>query len=413
MQVTSRPGSSGERVWPKEGWTRVPYWVYSDPDLYQRELETFFYGPSWNFVALECEIPEAGMYKRSWIGERQVVVVRGKSDEVFVWENRCAHRGARVCWKNKGKEESFTCPYHQWNFGLDGELQGVPLKRGVLRKGGMPSDFDNAQHGLKRLKVHVEGGSIWASFHDSPPSFSNYCGPDVLANLRRQFPGKKLKLLGYNRQRIPSNWKLYFENLKDPYHATLLHSFLITFGLWRADTLSESIPVNSGHSLMISRNVGKKKTDAASEIKRFKEELELNDKDSVTPRPEFEDGKVVAITHFPSVVIHQQANTFGMRHVIPKGPGEFELAWTFFGYENDDEEMTRLRVRHANLYGPAGFVAMEDGEVLSESQLGIHHYEQRAAVVEMGGREVDPQDHMVTEVLIRAFYKHYRELMGI
>jgi anthranilate 1,2-dioxygenase large subunit len=122
---------------------------------------------------------------------------------------------------------------------------------------------------------------------------------------------------------------------------------------------------------------------------------------------------VVAITHFPSVVIHQQANTFGMRHVIPKGPGEFELAWTFFGYEDDDDEMTRLRVRHANLYGPAGFVAMEDGEVLSESQLGSHHYEHRAAVVEMGGRDVEPQDHMVTEVLIRAFYKHYRELMGI
>lgn len=413
MQVTTKPDTAGDRVWPKEGWTRVPYWVYSDPDLYQRELETFFYGPSWNYVALECEVPETGSYKRSWIGERQVVVVRGKNDEIFVWENRCAHRGARVCWKNKGKEESFTCPYHQWNFGLDGELQGVPLKRGVLRKGGMPSDFDNAKHGLKRLKVHVEGGSIWASFHENPPSFSDYCGPDVLTNLHRQFPGKKLKLLGYNRQRIPSNWKLYFENLKDPYHATLLHSFLITFGLWRADTLSESIPVNSGHSLMISRNVGKKKSEAASEIKRFKEELELHDADTVTPRPEFEDGKVVAITHFPSVVIHQQANTFGMRHVIPKGPGEFELAWTFFGYEDDDDEMTRLRVRHANLYGPAGFVAMEDGEVLSESQLGSHHYEHRAAVVEMGGREVEPQDHMVTEVLIRAFYKHYRELMGI
>lgn len=413
MQVIKRQVEAADRVWPKEGWTRVPYWVYSDPELYQRELETFFYGPSWNYVALECEIPETGSYKRSWIGERQVVVVRGENDEIFVWENRCAHRGARVCWKNKGKEESFTCPYHQWNFGLDGELQGVPLKRGVLRKGGMPADFDNAKHGLKRLKVHVEGGSIWASFHENPPPFQEYCGPEVLANLHRQFPGKKLKLLGYNRQRIPSNWKLYFENLKDPYHATLLHSFLITFGLWRADTLSESIPVNSGHSLMISRNVGKKKSDAAAEIKRFKEELELNDADTVTPRPEFEDGKVIAITHFPSVVIHQQANTFGMRHVIPKGPGEFELAWTFFGYEDDDEDMTRLRVRHANLYGPAGFVAMEDGEVLSESQLGFHHYEHRNAVVEMGGRDVEPQDHMVTEVLIRAFYKHYRELMGI
>ncbi|QAA95383.1 aromatic ring-hydroxylating dioxygenase subunit alpha [Pollutimonas thiosulfatoxidans] len=405
--------STTDRTWPQEGWTRVPFWVYTDPDIYQRELDTFFYGPSWNYVALECEVPEKGSYKRSWIGERQVVVVRGEEDQIHVWENRCAHRGARLCWKNKGKEESFTCPYHQWNFALDGALQGVPLKRGVLRKGGMPADFDNAQHSLKRLHVHVEGGSIWASFHEDPPSFEDYSGPEVMRNLQRQFPGKKLRLLGYNRQKIDSNWKLYFENLKDPYHATLLHSFLITFGLWRADTQSESIPSASGHSTMVSRNVGKKKSEAAAEITRFKEALELHDTDTVTPKPEFEDGKVIAITHFPSVIIHQQANTFGMRHVIPKGVDSFELAWTFFGYEDDDEEMTRLRVRHANLYGPAGFVAMEDGEVLSESQLGAHHYGHRAAVVEMGGKDVEAQDHMVTEVLIRAFYKHYREAMGL
>ena len=401
-----------DRVWPKEGWSRVPFWVYTDPDLYKRELDLFFYGRSWNYVALECEIPEKGSFKRSWIGERQVVVVRGENDAVHIWENRCAHRGARLCWKNKGKEESFTCPYHQWNFALDGKLQGVPLKRGVLKKGGMPTDFDNATHSLTKLQVHVENGTIWASFHSNPPLFSEYSGPQVMQAIHRHFPGRKLKLLGYNRQLIPSNWKLYIENLKDPYHATLLHSFLITFGLWRADTQSESLPTVSGHSLMMSRNVGKKKTDVNDGMTRFKDSLELHDKDSVTPLREFDDGQVVAITHFPSVVVHQQANTFGMRHIIPKGIDSFELAWTFFGYEDDSQEMTRLRIRHANLYGPAGYVAMEDGEVLSESQAGAHHADAFNAVLEMGGRDVEPQDHMVTEVLIRAFYKHYREAMG-
>jgi anthranilate 1,2-dioxygenase large subunit len=135
--------------------------------------------------------------------------------------------------------------------------------------------------------------------------------------------------------------------------------------------------------------------------------------DSVTPRREFEDGKVVGLCHFPTVVLHQQANTLGMRHIIPKGVDSFELSWTYYGYEDEDEAMTRLRVRHANLYGPAGYVAMEDGEVLAESQLGTHGYEHRAAVVEMGGRDVAPQDHMVTEVMIRAFYKHYREALGL
>jgi anthranilate 1,2-dioxygenase large subunit len=56
---------------------------------------------------------------------------------------------------------------------------------------------------------------------------------------------------------------------------------------------------------------------------------------------------------------------------------------------------------------------MEDGEVLAESQLGAGEYAHRSAVIEMGGKDVAPQDHMVTEVLIRAFYKYYREAMGL
>jgi anthranilate 1,2-dioxygenase large subunit len=407
----SLDAETAPRTWPQEGWTRVPYWIYTDPEIYRRELETFFYGPSWNYVALECEVPEPGSYKRSWIGERQVVVVRGKDGEVHVWENR----GARLCWQNTGRVDSFTCPYHQWNFSLDGRLQGVPLKRGVLGKGGMPADFDNARHGLNRLRAHVEGGAVWASFAPEGPSFGEYVGPEMHTNIVRVLNGRPLRLLGYSRQLIPSNWKMYVENLKDPYHATLLHAFLITFGLWRADTQSESVPVSGGrHGIMVSRNVGRSTTaEATSEIQRNKGRLQLEDTDTVTPIREFDDGKVIGLTVFPSVVMHQQANTLGMRHIIPKGPGAFELSWTYYGYADDPPALTRLRLRHANLYGPAGYVAMEDGEVLAESQLGAGEYAHRAAVLEMGGRDVEPQDHMVTEVLIRAFYKYYREAMGL
>jgi anthranilate 1,2-dioxygenase large subunit len=43
-----------------EGATRVPFWIYTDPEVYAREMEVFFYGPSWNYVALDCEVPEPG-----------------------------------------------------------------------------------------------------------------------------------------------------------------------------------------------------------------------------------------------------------------------------------------------------------------------------------------------------------------
>ena len=51
------------RAWPKEGPTRVPFWVYTDPDVFAREMDVFFYGDTWNYVALDCEIPAVGSYK--------------------------------------------------------------------------------------------------------------------------------------------------------------------------------------------------------------------------------------------------------------------------------------------------------------------------------------------------------------
>ena len=66
--------------------------------------------------------------------------------------------------------------------------------------------------------------------------------------------GGPLRLLGYMRQRIPSNWKLMFENIKDPYHASLMHVFLVTFGLFRADQPSAVYMDATGrHACLISR----------------------------------------------------------------------------------------------------------------------------------------------------------------
>ena len=48
----------------------------------------------------------------------------------------------------------------------------------------------------------------------------DYLGDELYKRLLRVFDGRELKVLGYQRQKIKSNWKLYPENLKDSYHAT-------------------------------------------------------------------------------------------------------------------------------------------------------------------------------------------------
>ena len=199
-----------ELCWSTEGSSRIPFRAYTDDALYRRELERFFYTAHWSYVGLEAEIPNPGDFKRTSIGERSVILVRAHDQEVQVVENVCAHRGVQFCREKSGNRQDFTCPYHQWNYDLKGNLLGVPFRRGVKQNGkingGMPADFDPRDHGLTRLKVALRNGVVFASFDHSVESLEEYLGPVILGYFDRVFDGRKLTILGYSRQRIPGNW---------------------------------------------------------------------------------------------------------------------------------------------------------------------------------------------------------------
>ena len=75
----------------------VPDWIYTSPEIYEREVERIFHGRTWNFVALEAEIPNPGDYKRSFVGPTPVVVSRNTDGTVHVFAKRCAQRGVEFC----------------------------------------------------------------------------------------------------------------------------------------------------------------------------------------------------------------------------------------------------------------------------------------------------------------------------
>ena len=106
------------------------------------------------------------------------------------------------------------------------------------------------------------------------------------------------------------------------------------------------------------------------------------------------------------------ANTLAARQFLPKGPDRFELIFTFLGYEDDDAEMRGIRLKQANLVGPAGFISLEDGHAIELVQQAIVRDTEACSFLEMGGREVTNQDNLVTETAIRGFWRYYRGLMG-
>ena len=410
-------GAAGlaERSWPDAGPSRVPNWVYTDAAIFAREQERIFAGPNWLYVCLEAEIPRPGDFVRSRLGTREVVAVRGADGAIHVLVNRCAHRSMQFCSANRGTVGEFVCPYHQWTYALDGRLLGVPFRRGLRGQGGMPDDFRPAEHGLESLAVAARHGVVFASLAQPNETLEDYLGPRMLGWFDRVFDGRALKVLGYQRQRLPSNWKLMFENIKDPYHASLLHVFLVSFGLFRMDQPSAVEMDETGrHAVLVNRRGEQKANEATAEMRAFRENLQLADPRLIDPVREFPgEATVVMQTLWPNLIVQQQSNGLAMRQIVPRDAQNFDLVWTHFGYADDPPEMTERRLRQANLFGPAGFVSADDGEAMILSQAGIAGNEAQDCVVEMGGRDVADTPHTVTETAIRGFYRHYRAVMGL
>jgi anthranilate 1,2-dioxygenase large subunit len=406
--------------WPADaGCTAVPYWVFNNQEVYDLEQEKIYNGPTWNFLAADAELPGKGSFKSTYIGDTPVVVTRGQDDEIYAWVNRCAHRGAEICRERHGKSEDgvYTCVYHQWAYDAKGDLHGVPFQRGLAGKGGMPKDFDKKKHGLRKVRVVNYHGAIFGTFSDDTPDIEEYMGDDVSYHMRRLL-NKPIEILGTTRQYIKGNWKFYSENTKDPYHASLLHLFHATFGLYRSSQKGESIANNDYHSVLWASG-GTEDETALDDMKKDKlrtlqtGEYELKDASILAGKQEFEDGvTLVILSLFPSLVVQQIQNTLAFRQILPKGKDEFELVWTYFGYKDDTEELRNIRLKQFNLIGPAGLISMEDGESTELCQKAIVRDGEYTSVIEMDGKEPEGAKHLVTEGMIRSMWQGYREMMG-
>jgi anthranilate 1,2-dioxygenase large subunit len=98
--------------------------------------------------------------------------------------------------------------------------------------------------------------------------------------------------------------------------------------------------------------------------------------------------------------------------LLAKGPDNFELIFHFFGYTDDTPELRELRIKQANLVGPAGYISMEDTEATELVQRGTVRDADATSVIEMSRSNPDQQDTVITESLIRRFWVGYQKLMG-
>ena len=406
----------GGADWPEDSVARVPYWVYQNEANYQRELQRLFEGRTWNFVCLEADIPNKGDYRTNFIGAMPVIVVRDADGTINCFENRCAHRGALITFDDSGTvENNFKCIYHAWSYDLSGNLRGIAFEKGINGVGGMPKDFKREQFGPRKLSTTVLCGLVFATLSNDVPPIEEYLGAEILGRVKRVL-NRPIKVMGRFTQVLPNNWKLYVENVKDTYHASLLHLF---FGTFRITRLTQGggvlvSPDGAHHaSYTIDKAADLTTTAYRDQGIRTETDYKLADPSLLDTVKEFgDDIQLQILSVFPGFILQQIHNCLAVRQVVPTGVGTMELKWTYFGFEDDPPEMVRRRLKQQNLVGPAGFVSMEDGCVGGFVQRGIASAGNEVSVVEMGGRESDSQATRATEASVRGFWKAYRHHMG-
>jgi len=405
-----------EAAWPRPDYSRVPYQLYHDAEVYRREQERIFRGPTWSVLGFEAELPNPGDFIVTYVGDTPVVVNRDAAGAINAFVNRCAHRGAEIVRHPFGNAADFTCIYHSWCYSPQGDLIGVPFRAGANGKGGMPASFDLKEHGLVKLKVARWNGIVFGTFSAATEPLEGYLGP-LLREHIGELVAKPIRLLGYQRQRMAGNWKLYLENVRDAYHASLLHEFNRTFGLSRLTQVSGSYMDDRHRHSVLFQYAGSDDDAAARKayagVQRG-DYVTLADTDIIRYVKENPRGITTRIiSMFPNAVFHQIYNSLGMRRVRCLGTGELEVLFTLFGYRDDDDALTRHRVNQANMVGPAGLISMEDGEAVELVQRATAPGPDGCGVIEMGG--VGPLanlDTRVNEMPLRGFWSYYSELMG-
>ena len=395
--------------------TSVPYNVYSDEATYRRELERLFGGRTWHFLCLEAEIANPGDYRVTFIGETPVIVVRDAAGMVNAFENRCAHRGALLCLEDGGNAKAFSCVYHGWTYDTHGRLIGVSFRNGVNGKGGMPSSFNPAEHAPAVVRIETLHGLVFGSFDANTPPLGEYLGAEIVKRIGRVLGGRKLVVLAHFAQRLQNNWKLYAENVRDSYHASILHLFFTTFHLNRFEQRGGLYVDESGGNHVSWGMVEERKSGEsqyATERLRSDSDFRLADPTLLEGFDEYHDDiDIQLLSVFPGLVVQQIRNAIAVRQIVPTGPTSMVLNWTYIGFETDTAEQRKIRLKQGNLVGPAGYISLEDGCIGGFVQRGIAGAESEHSIMLMGGTEAVGGDSRVSEGSVRGFWKAYNAAM--
>jgi phenylpropionate dioxygenase-like ring-hydroxylating dioxygenase large terminal subunit len=209
--------------YPELGTAPVDYEDSISPGHYELERDAIF-GRTWLNVGRVEQLPRAGSYftKEIAVARTSVVIVRGADGEVRGFHNVCRHRGNKLVWSDFPHEETsgtcrqFTCKYHGWRYGLDGELTFVQQEAEFF-------SLDRSDYGLVPVRTETWEGFVFVNLDpDGTVPLREYLGD--LGKGLEGYPFDKMTQVFKYRAPVGSNWKLFIDAFAEFYHAPVLHA---------------------------------------------------------------------------------------------------------------------------------------------------------------------------------------------
>ncbi|WP_409186597.1 aromatic ring-hydroxylating dioxygenase subunit alpha [Amycolatopsis sp. VS8301801F10] len=420
------PGGLQQLVEPDRGYVNPV--IYTDPAIYQKELELVF-GRSWLFLAHRSQLPRAGSFVQTYMGEDPVLVVRQRDGSVKAFLNQCRHRGMRICRSDQGVSKTFTCSYHGWGYDLEGNLVHVPKESRAYR-----DEIDKTRWGaLKVPRIAEHKGFYFGTWSDDVPEFEDYLGDmayyfDAVAGAwddGLEFVGGTAKWV------IDTNWKFASEQFaSDMYHVPISHaSAMIALSedprAWAAGDPPDEAPgrqfAGNGHG---SGGFWRSHLEHAefSFGPEYRDWLAANQDEIHRNLGADRPDKVLAHnTIFPNFSWLGLTPTMRVWH--PRGPGQIEVwAWTYVPAGAPDRIKDLIRRVAQRQFSPAGVFETDDGENWTEIQLVLRGYKARTTTfnVQMGLGYEERDSHglpglsndVYSETAARGFYQRWLELMS-
>ncbi len=363
--------------------------IFSDKDIYQKELEQIF-ARAWNFMCHESQIAKPGDFFCNFIGEESVIATRDRKGGLQVFLNTCRHRGNAVCRADSGHASSFMCTYHGWTYDLEGNLKGVPGFRDLYHE-----ELDKSQWGLiKAGRVESYKGFVFATMDADAPPLEEFLGEAGRMGMDQiAARGDMMVIDGVQKYTVDCNWKIVADNTFDWYHGQVTHASVLrgnqVGGGRSASEIPAEIreamakpPVSDHHQRVVMGEYGH-----AIGGPRLTPEIRKNL--SIIPRamkmpmadhewrerPEAQEllGEIGSdiIGHpniFPSLFVATNGLQLQLR--LPKGPDSTEVWWFTLVEKGDDNRREAVVAMATHMFGPAGLLEQDDGENWVQSSRG-------------------------------------------